>query len=44
MAKVKKDGIEKEIDNEGLVADYIQAGWELVKNEKNKEKNKGFMN
>lgn len=28
---VKKDNIVKKIDNERLVADYVTAGWEVVK-------------
>ena len=28
--KVEKDGVVKELDNAGLVADYTSAGWKLV--------------
>lgn len=32
--KVEKDGVVKELDNAGLVADYISAGWKLVEEKK----------
>lgn len=33
--KIKKDGIEKELSDEFMLADYIAAGWELIKEKPN---------
>lgn len=41
---VKKGTVEKKIDNEALLADYISAGWKLVENPKEVAKEtKGFL-
>lgn len=29
-----KQGVTKKIDNEALLADYVAAGWEIVKEDK----------
>lgn len=38
--KLIKDGIVKEVDNRGLVADYVSAGWKLVEDKKDESKPK----
>lgn len=35
MAKVKKNTVIKEVTDEGLLADYLIAGWEIVDETKN---------
>lgn len=44
--KVKKGKVIKEIDNKGLVSDYVSAGWKIVdeKPTENKEVSKKELN
>ena len=35
--KIEKDGIEKELSDEFMLADYINAGWKIVKEKTLKE-------
>lgn len=35
--KIEKDGIEKELSDEFMLADYINAGWKIVKEKPLKE-------